>query len=52
VRAHEQVAFNEMGRALACGDVGILLREENPVNASACPTKFAEYLACGRSADE
>jgi len=32
---------------LNAGDIGILLREKNIVNRVACPTKFAEYAACG-----
>jgi hypothetical protein len=43
----ERVNFDEMGRTLVCGDIGLLLREENPINTYACPTKFAEYLTCG-----
>lgn len=32
---------------LNAADIGILLRENNIVNRVACPTKFAEYIACG-----
>ncbi|MBI4062689.1 MAG: glycosyltransferase [Elusimicrobia bacterium] len=32
---------------LNAGDIGILLRENHPVNEVACPTKTAEYLAAG-----
>ncbi len=42
-----RVAHSEIEKYLTLGDVGILLREENPLNAYSCPTKFAEYLACG-----
>jgi len=43
----EESSFDNIHELLACGDIGILLREENPVNRYACPTKFAEYLAAG-----
>jgi len=42
-----EVAFDEINDYLVCGDIGLLLREDNPVNRYACPTKFAEYLAAG-----
>ena len=29
------------------GDVGLLLRDDLPVNRVASPTKFAEYCLCG-----
>ncbi len=32
---------------LQMGDVGLLLRDESPVNLVASPLKFAEYLLCG-----
>ncbi len=38
---------SEIAGYLAAGDIGLLLREPNEVNKYACPTKFAEYLACG-----
>lgn len=42
-----RVEHREIEKYLTMGDVGILLREENPLNAYSCPTKFAEYLASG-----
>ena len=38
---------NEVARWLNAADAGLLLRESNPVNQVAAPTKFAEYLMCG-----
>jgi glycosyltransferase involved in cell wall biosynthesis len=32
---------------LQAADIGLLLREKNPVNSVASPTKFGEYLAAG-----
>ncbi len=32
---------------LMAGDAGLLLRRNQLLNRVACPTKFAEYLACG-----
>lgn len=37
----------EIPRYLRAADLGLLLRERDPVNEVACPTKFAEYLLCG-----
>jgi len=42
-----RVPHAEVAAHLAAGDVGLLLREPNDVNRFSCPTKFAEYLACG-----
>lgn len=42
-----RVAHADVPGYLACGDVALLIRETNPVNVVASPTKFAEYLACG-----
>jgi len=42
-----RAAHADVPRYLAAADVAILLRVENVVNRYACPTKFAEYLACG-----
>lgn len=42
-----QVSSEDVPRYLSAADVGLLLREANPVNAVASPVKFAEYLACG-----
>lgn len=39
---HSQVFDN-----LQMGDVGLLLRDDSPVNRVASPTKFAEYCLCG-----
>jgi len=43
----KQVPFDEVSDFLSAADIGLLLREENPLNTYSCPTKFAEYLACG-----
>lgn len=43
------VPSNEVAKILPAADMGLLLREPNPVNAVASPVKFAEYLACGLS---
>ncbi|MEW5977038.1 MAG: glycosyltransferase [Acidobacteriota bacterium] len=40
-------SFNEMVRWLNAADAGCLLRDQDPVNHVAAPTKFAEYLLCG-----
>ncbi len=42
-----RVPSHEVSNYLAAADLGLLLRETNPVNAVASPVKFAEYLACG-----
>jgi glycosyltransferase involved in cell wall biosynthesis len=42
-----QVSSEDVPRYLGAADLGLLLREDNPVNAVASPVKFAEYLACG-----
>ena len=41
------VSFEQIGEILACGDIGLLIREEHLLNRYSCPTKFAEYLAGG-----
>lgn len=38
--------FTNICNYLSCGDLGLLLREENNINKVASPTKFAEYLIC------
>lgn len=38
---------NEIYKYLSAGDIGLLIRNETPVNAVAFPVKFAEYMACG-----
>lgn len=38
---------NEIGAALAAGDIGVLLRETNVTNAMAFPNKFTEYVKAG-----
>lgn len=43
----ETVDYRTIATYLCCGDAGLLLREQNDVNAAASPTKFAEYLCCG-----
>ncbi len=41
------VEYSKIPMYLNAADIGILLREKNIVNRVACPTKFAEYVACG-----
>lgn len=41
------VKHNQVLLYLNASDIGIILREKNMVNKVACPTKFAEYMACG-----
>lgn len=41
------VPHAEIPGYLMAGDMGILIREDHPLNEVACPTKFAEYLMCG-----
>lgn len=38
---------SDVPRYLSIADAGFLLRHENALNRVSCPTKFAEYLACG-----
>ncbi len=38
---------SEMPGYLMAGDMGVLIREDHPLNRVACPTKFAEYIMCG-----
>jgi len=40
-------SLKELNEQLINCDIAIMLREENSLNASAFPTKFAEYLASG-----
>ena len=42
-----EVPNAEIGHTLVAGDVGLLLRQEDPVNMVSSPTKFGEYLAAG-----
>ena len=42
-----RVPHADVAAHLSAGDISLLLREDNVVNRYACPTKFAEYLACG-----
>jgi glycosyltransferase involved in cell wall biosynthesis len=37
----------EVPRYLRASDLGVLLRADHPLNAVACPTKFAEYVMTG-----
>lgn len=37
----------DVPKYLSIADAGFLLRQENALNRVSCPTKFAEYLACG-----
>lgn len=41
------VQHHEVPDYLACGDYGILVREQSDTNKVASPTKFAEYLYAG-----
>ena len=41
-----KVSSQEVVEFLPAADLGLLLREDNPVNTVASPVKFAEYLAC------
>jgi glycosyltransferase involved in cell wall biosynthesis len=38
---------SDVFKTLTAGDIGFLLREDRPLNATASPVKFAEYLAAG-----
>ena len=38
---------SEVFKMLSAADIGFLLRENRPLNATASPVKFAEYLAAG-----
>lgn len=40
-------AHSEVPRFLRAADLGMLLREQHPINAVACPTKFAEFVMTG-----
>jgi glycosyltransferase involved in cell wall biosynthesis len=42
-----EVHHIDMSDYLSAGDLGLLLREPSPVNESAAPTKFAEYVMSG-----
>jgi glycosyltransferase involved in cell wall biosynthesis len=41
------LSLEELNEKLNTCDIAIMLREENPLNLYAFPTKFAEYLASG-----
>ena len=41
------VKHSQVPLYLNASDIGIILRDKNIVNRVACPTKFAEYMACG-----
>jgi len=41
------VTHAEVAPHLRAADLGLLLREAHPLNAVACPTKFAEYMMSG-----
>ena len=43
----KSVKFDEVNKYLNASDVGLLLREDIPMNNVASPTKFAEYLMTG-----
>lgn len=43
----QEVPNAEVGRVLAAADVGLLLRQDHPVNLVSSPTKFGEYMAAG-----
>lgn len=42
-----QSPYSDMNAVLNAADAGLLLREDNPVNRVASPTKFAEYALTG-----
>lgn len=42
-----EVHHKDISDYLSAGDLGLLLREPSPVNESAAPTKFAEYVMSG-----
>lgn len=46
-RTIRKVDHHRVADYLAASDIALLIREQNWVNAVACPTKFAEYLAAG-----
>lgn len=39
--------YRDVVKYLNAGDVGIILREDLPINHSASPTKFSEFVLCG-----
>ncbi|MFA7691511.1 MAG: glycosyltransferase [Candidatus Hydrogenedentales bacterium] len=41
----QELPHDKIASALACADVGVLLRRSDPVNEVSSPTKFGEYLA-------
>ncbi len=43
----KKVELNDVNKYLNAADVGLLLREDIPMNNVASPTKFAEYLMVG-----
>lgn len=43
----EAIPNHEVVKYLNAADFGILLRENNPVNNVAFPSKYAEYMLCG-----
>jgi glycosyltransferase involved in cell wall biosynthesis len=42
-----RLEHDDMPHYLSLGDLGLLLREENPATRVSSPAKFPEYLACG-----
>jgi len=48
VRLFGNVAFEELGGVMACGDVMLLPLRNRPVNAARFPNRFGDYLAAGR----
>ena len=42
-----EAAYHEVNSYLNAADAGFLLREQNPLNEVASPTKFAEYCLTG-----
>ena len=42
-----EAAYHEVNSYLNAADAGFLLREKNPLNEGASPTKFAEYCLTG-----
>jgi glycosyltransferase involved in cell wall biosynthesis len=41
------VPFEDIPGFVSCGDISLLIREENDVNRVAFPIKFTEYVRCG-----
>lgn len=46
-KTYKSAAHHEVHRYLNAADYGFLIRRDELLNRVSCPTKFAEYLACG-----